>query len=278
VPHKEVLSWRSTEVHGMPLSVPSPPALILDPSTIWYTDVSKKSSEGKELIGAGVSNESRGVALRIDAPGRGATNTITCPELVAILVTMRQIENLTTHETIATNSQASTFMIHRQLYVPHKLADCKHKEILQKIVEILLHRASQGAETTFVKVKSHIGILGNEAADKLAGDATDSSLCHQAVSVGNKGLKDMFWPMKTVQAARQDRPAVTWQVGNLNSDVKKTVSPLCQTGDANATIYSKAWNDLQPHTLSEPNNAFFNSTAVTFQEKKNTLKARYGTL
>jgi hypothetical protein len=76
----------------------------------------------------------------------------------------------------------------------------------------------------------------------------------------------------------QDRPAVSWQVGNLSYDVKKTVAPLCQTGLANKTIYVGAWKDIQPHTLPEASNAFFHSASVTFAEKKNTLKARFGVL
>lgn len=76
----------------------------------------------------------------------------------------------------------------------------------------------------------------------------------------------------------QDRPAVSWQVGNLSYDVKKTVAPLCQTGLANKTVYVGAWKDIQPHTLPEASNAFFHSASVTFAEKKNTLKARFGVL
>jgi hypothetical protein len=96
--------------------------------------------------------------------------------------------------------------------------------------------------------------------------------------VGKDGLKDVFWPTNVVQSATHDRPAVSWQLGNLSHDVKKTVAPLCQTGLPNSTVYVKAWRDIQPHTLPEASNAFFTSSNVTFTEKKNTLKAQYGTL
>ena len=98
---------------------------------------------------------------------------------MAILVALQEMKDTQSHETIATDSQASMFMIHKHLYEPHKHAENKHKAILQRTVAILLHRAAIGSETTFLKVKSHIGIAGNEAADKHAGEATDSSKCDQ---------------------------------------------------------------------------------------------------
>ena len=159
----------------MPLDLPPNPVLLSNPDTFWYTDGSKKLIEGNELIDAGVSNKSEWVELRIDADGRAATNTITGPKLVAILVALQEMKDTQSHEAIATDSQASMFMIYIHLYEPHKHAENKHKAILRKIVAMLLQLAQQGSEATFLKVKSHIGKAGNETADELAGCATDST-------------------------------------------------------------------------------------------------------
>jgi hypothetical protein len=91
-----------------------------------------------------------------------------------------------------------------------------------------------------MKVKSQIGIQGNKVADRLAGEATDRSLCDQQVTMGSDGLKNMFWPTKVVQSATHDLPPVSWQLGSLSHDVKKIVAPLCQTGLTNTTVYVKA--------------------------------------
>jgi ribonuclease HI len=73
--------------------------------------------------------------------GQASTNTITRAKLVAMLVTLQQIEDRNTDEIIATDSQASMSMIQKHLYEPHKHAECKHKEFLPAIVTILLKQA-----------------------------------------------------------------------------------------------------------------------------------------
>ena len=85
---------------------------------------------------------------------------------------------------IATESQSSLSMIHKQLYncKPHQHAENEHKEILQGIVALLLHRTKHNSHTTFIE--AHIGIAGSEVADLLAGEATESSFCEQVVSLG----------------------------------------------------------------------------------------------
>jgi len=139
-------------------------------------------------------------------------------------------------------------------------------------------RVEQGKHTKIIKVKSRIGIQGNEAAAQLAREAIDSSQCLTTWhgDTGNGGLKDMFWPTKIVQTATQDCSAVSWQVGNLSNDVKITVAPLCQTGLTNTTIYVKAWRELQAHTLSEASNAFFNSPDVTLLRRRTLSRPEMG--
>jgi ribonuclease HI len=220
-------------MHGSNLDI-RPPILKYNPAIIWYTDGSKKSVEGSDLIGARVFNPIENVRLKIDPSGQASTNTITRAKLLAILGALQQIEHSNTDEIIATDSQTCMHMIHKHLYKAHKHAECKHKELLQAIVTILLRRGKTDSHTTFMKVKSHTGIQGNEVADRLAGEATDRSSCNQQVTVlvGNDGLKDMFWPTKVVQSATHDRPAVSWQLGNLSYvppslDVHRGVRESC---------------------------------------------------
>ena len=105
-----------------------------------------------------------------------ATNTLTHAELVTIasaLLLMGQGRD----EIIATDSQASISMIAKYMDSPQILQQCKHKVMLEDIVAQLLAGARKGLQTRILKVKSHIGIRGNEEADKLATAATDYSTC-----------------------------------------------------------------------------------------------------
>jgi hypothetical protein len=111
------------------------------------------------------------------------------------------------------------YMIHKHLYEIHKHAD--YKQLLQAIVTILLRRAKADNHTTFINLKSHIGIQGNDLADWLAGEATVRSICDQQVIFSGQQ-----WPKEHVLAykgrpATHDRPAVSWQLGNLSHDVNK---------------------------------------------------------
>jgi ribonuclease HI len=106
-----------------------------NPATIWYTEGSKKSIEGSDLIGAGVLNDQHNVLLNIDLLGQNSTNigTITRAELDAIPVTLQQIEDCNTDQIIATDSQACMYMIHKRykrLYEPHKHAGLQTQRTL----------------------------------------------------------------------------------------------------------------------------------------------------
>ena len=66
---------------------------------------------------------------------------------------------------IATDSKASRQVIHKQIHNPSGNQLSTHKDLLEALTAMLHARAAAGLHTTLLKVKSHIGIDGNEAAD-----------------------------------------------------------------------------------------------------------------
>ena len=143
---------------------------------------------------------------------------------------------------IAADSQASICMIAKYLDTPQTMQTCKHKEVLKDITGNLLHRARDGLCTSILKVKSHIGIRGNEAADKLATKATDPLQCTTDYCIGSQGLEGKYWPAVEKEKTNSDGSTRTEMhlVGNLTSDIKSFAMPVCPSGNANETLYVKA--------------------------------------
>ena len=67
-------------------------------------------------------------------------------------------------EVIATDSKCSMDKIAKHMRDPTLTVNDIHRPMLQAITELLVQRASNSVKTTLMKVKSHIGIQGNEQA------------------------------------------------------------------------------------------------------------------
>ena len=101
---------------------------------------------------------------------------------------------------------------------PRDLSMNKHQGALHQIRECLLKRAGAGRTTTFKKVKSHIGINDNEAADKLATEAAKLGQFDRHYHHGSHGLIDVCWPCITRHADFSASRCL--KLANLQSAVK----------------------------------------------------------
>ena len=64
-----------------------------------------------------------------------------------------------------------------------------------RVLVVLAAKAREGLHVQLLyKVKSHIGIEGNETADKLAHDACIPNGCHDTVAEGVEIRENICWP------------------------------------------------------------------------------------
>ena len=144
---------------------------------------------------------------------------------------------------IATDSQASMFMVRNQLTAPGKNAYSTHNLLLAAIADELTSRALAGHGTRIIKVKSHTGVSDNDA-DGLANAAGLPANCAERVDLGNVAHRGQFWPALVKEDTRQ-------MANNLCNGIKAHLGTHAR-GLANHTQYEGFWDRvlLELHALS----------------------------
>jgi RNase H. len=110
------------------------------------------------------------------------TNDVTASSTVAELAAIQWALEHTNRTHVATDSLTSMHLVHGYLRSPTRYWLHPLLHVLQNVAEALLDRHHRGVHTTFLKVKAHSGVMGNEMADwhcRLALQHTDS--CNHVV-------------------------------------------------------------------------------------------------
>ncbi|KAF5313488.1 hypothetical protein D9611_008631 [Ephemerocybe angulata] len=145
-----------------------------------YTDGScKKGDDNKMKAGSGIwfgDNDDRNIALRIPDT-LSQTNNVA--EASAILVALQETEDHIPIK-ICTDSQVTLTMIGKSLLQAEDTAwmNTKNREILEPLVATLRRRK---AATVLEKVRAHVGIHGNEEADRLTNEGADKETAERDI-------------------------------------------------------------------------------------------------
>ena len=102
-----------------------------------------------------------------------------------------------------------------------------HKELLSLIVEEMAKKARVGVHIQLLKVKSHIGIEGNEKADALAHEPCMPECCNDIASEGDEIREDIFWPHfngKNIHNASAGAAAIVMDVPGESNQARRTVT------------------------------------------------------
>jgi hypothetical protein len=182
------------------------------------------------------------------------------------------------------------YQIYRQLHRPQDHEFHRHKQLLEDIVQLVTESAQA---VQLYKVKSHIGMVGNEIADELAKAATqpfmpaegsisqDANLPQRRFLQGSN-RNDLHWPvLRELQPARDpgepDKVVLT-PLLNLGPHLKRVCKAACGLGSANTeTMYFSSWKRLE-RDMDVSSYHMMHSAAVTKAEQATALKYRTGTM
>ena len=217
---------------------PKPAPLAQSDTLEIYTDGSciKGQPGYPNQVGAAfvIKEGNNSVTFLVNPRGQGATNTINRAELSAIHMALVKILEQAQGKdiTIYTDSRCAIQLINKAVYHATHIHLNKHKDMLQKINTIMVQRASDRLHTSICKVKSHIGIEGNEQADqganraaKVTPNQTDTWMEETA---NPEPFGDVTW-LSTTKTDAQGAKSL-WPLNNLTSALKEYLLPKWQAG------------------------------------------------
>ena len=250
-----------------------PPPLLMDAASIVYTDGSKR---GTSITAAWVhpAGSQSGV---VTLPGPlQAQSTPLRGELAAIYEAVHSSDfPLYRRLTLMTDSLTALYLIHAYIRTPTLLRFHKHRWLVAAIAQNLLSRT---AHVCLLKVKAHIGVCGNEAADRLAAQAHDM---HDAPASSFADPQDrqpawvQFWfgealsDLDTLRSHALSRAEMSYVQAVLRR-------PEGQHSKALHKVLSADGHDAGLHSASS--NAFWTACRVTDWQRSLAMRVRFNIL
>uniref|UniRef100_A0A8C2Q875 Reverse transcriptase n=1 Tax=Cyprinus carpio TaxID=7962 RepID=A0A8C2Q875_CYPCA len=178
-----------------------------------YTDGAKEPET--EVTGLSVVVPSKGIGINRRTSNMLGVYTV---EMLAILIAVRWVEKSGQHKVLVCSDSSSVLASIRSFYSKSR------QDILYEVLQSVTRIFNQGRQIQFVWVPGHVGIRGNELADKLAKTALSKGNIEMQVSISKAEVKSVIW--KTVNQMwqeRWDREGKGRQLYQIQRDVKCTV-------------------------------------------------------
>ena len=257
-------------------------------SVVAYTDGScKKHPDGSQTIGAAVhfpaTPDTEPISVTINPNGKGPTLTINRAELSGIhQALIHEASELADTLHIYTDSLCSLSLIQRIINTPWTLRDSKHLFLLNDILNTLKKRSENGRRTCFHKVKSHIGIHGNEKADKKANEAAmDPQSANITEESNSAPYEGKVWVKHAPPQNPKDtdEPIAPRYLSNLSEDIKRKVTPHHSGGQFTSTgLFAQLWHNSVDSLLPSSISSIWSDPKITWYQATLALKARWGQL
>ena len=207
-----------------------------------YTDGSCIDTKAGHACGAGMVHPATHTEWRVDPAGSGPGNTVNRAELSGILAALTY--GLTTTLAllhILTDSLTSQWQLHRNVTRPGTQRWHPHRALLQDIGHLITAN-TQLRPVILGKVPAHQGVKGNEAADRLAGEAARGMATQLSAPPCPDPYQDLIWPYTT----KDKEGVLTFDPLRSLKKVRISVTHLRVKQEG---IYRKAWRQVQKHLL-----------------------------
>jgi len=180
---------------------------------------------------------------------------------------------------IATDSLASIYQVKNMIFYPQRMKEHRHHHLLTAIKNIIVSRQ---LPTHMFKVKSHIGIIGNEIADSIATGVAKGDITPQMeVADPSNNRANEYWLHLAPHTATSDQH--TKHPPNPLPDIDSHLKQHChrrhRLGSSNQdTIYFSAVTKMNSKLNTRASRKFMTMKTVTEQERINVIKLLNGNL
>lgn len=237
-----------------------------DPNQIYYTDGSRRGGEDGPQCGAGLHHPAMAISWTIDPSGLGHTDTINRAELTGILAALHHILTTKPPEAhVLSDSLSSLWQMYRLILLPATLAWHPHRYLLQDFATHL-HTITTNTKLRVGKVKAHIGVQGNEAADKLAGFAAGNKSTDWTAPTHPDPYASLIWPHKKVNQE--------W--APLTSLKHTNVVPTHLTYRFPG-VYQRAWGEVEQHLIKDTK-GYIHKPGIPYKQRRTATKGWVGCL
>jgi ribonuclease HI len=208
-------------------------------------------------------------------------NTINRAELAGIDYAIRDDRSRRADESthIATDSLCSMHAVVRAITRPQDLTEHRHLHILQRIGQAI--RDAPGTVHIW-KVKSHIGIVGNEKADAAAVSvAKGESAATYTYATPSHDRRHIHWPHKTSTHHSKDGTATpaAAPLADMNASLKTIAHNNSKYGGAATDgIYSTAWRGVASQVNHKLSHLFLTHKDIGLKISKPVMQYRWGRL
>ena len=164
------------------------------------------------------------------------------------------------------------------IFYPQRMTEHRHRQLLRDITAII---ASRSLPTHIIKVKSHIGIIGNEIADTIATDVAKGHTTPQMeVDEPSNNRKDEYWiHLVKGNAQYHSSKHPPNPLPDLNKHLKQQCHQRHRLGTANQnTIYFSAVTQMNPKLNAQASRKFMTMQSVSERERTNAIKLLSGNL